>query len=445
MAKELEVGLLPHQISFMERDSDKRVALVTGVGCGKTMAAAMWLLQQAADYQHSIVSAQNYSALHKVVFAELQRQARRFGMEYDYNKQDKTLTFPNGAIIYGASSEAPDSVLGLTNISNYLADEAAYSCEQLRNNCEERCRGIDLLGRRIKARYRYTTTPSSLPTALWFRDMIKRHPEMVIHATTYDNYLVDPSYVLDQIEKYGGPDSPYVKQQILGEFLEGIASNVAVNVNDFALERPPHRPDDPVWIGHDVAAGGRDSSVWGVIDDYGLVEWREEFHAETQKLVSTTLELNRKYKVEGMLVDATGGFGNAVVDYTKAIMGTQGLNFAGAADDEEMFNVRTQMYMDLGKSAKESHFYLPDSGDSMRCRNQLSYTTYILNGRGQVQLIPKEEIKKVTGSSPDHADALVLANRARKISSGHVRRASDPRTVAERMLVAQGYYNGIRL
>jgi hypothetical protein len=434
----LDVGLLPHQLEFMERDQEKRLALVTGVGCGKTMIAAMWLIQQAADYQNSIVSAQNYSALHKVVFAEIQRQARRFGMAFDYNKQDKTIVFPQtGATIFGASSEAPDSVLGLTNISNYLADESAYSCEALRNNCEERCRGQDLKGRIIKARYRYTTTPSSLPTSLWFRDMIKRQPGMVIHATTYDNYLVGEDFVKDQIEKYGGPDSPYVRQQIYGEFLEGMASNLAVNVNDFASERPAHRPDDPVWVGADIAAGGRDSSVFAVIDDYGLVEWMEFFHAETQKLVSTMLEINRKYKVEGALVDSTGGFGNGLVDYTKSTVGTVGVNFSEKADDDNMFNVRTQMYMDLGKSAKESHFYLPDVGDSMRCRNQLSYTTYILNGRGQVQLIPKEEIKKVTGSSPDHGDALVLANRARKIASGEVKgRIIDPKSVAARMLAA---------
>lgn len=434
----LDVGLLPHQLEFMERDQEKRLALVTGVGCGKTMAAAMWLLQQAADYQNSIVSAQNFDALHKVVFAEIQRQARRFGMAFTYNKNDKTIFFPqSGATIYGASSSAPDSVLGLSNISNYVSDESAYTCEELRNNCEERCRGTDLKGRLISARYRYTTTPSSLPTAMWFRDMIKRQPGMVIHATTYDNYLVGEDFVKDQIEKYGGPDSPYVRQQIYGEFLEGMASNLAVNVNDFATERPAHRPDDPVWVGADIAAGGRDSSVFAVIDDYGLVEWLEFFHAETQKLVSTMLEINRKYKVEGALVDSTGGFGNGLVDYTKSTVGTVGVNFSEKADDDNMFNVRTQMYMDLGKSAKESHFYLPDVGDSMRCRNQLSYTTYILNGRGQVQLIPKEEIKKVTGSSPDHGDALVLANRARKIASGEVKsRIIDPKSVAARMLAA---------
>lgn len=421
----------------MERDQDKRLALVTGVGCGKTMVAAMWLLRQAADYQNSIVSAQNYSALHKVVFAELQRQARRFNMSYEYNKQDKVMTFGNGATIYGASSEAYDSVLGLTNISNYLADEAAYSCEQLRNNCEERCRGVDLKGRIIKARYRYTTTPSILPTALWFREMIRKNPDSVIHATTYDNWYLDPSYVLDQIEKYGGKDSPFVKQQIFGEFLDGVANNIAVDVNQFLTERPPHRKDDPVWVGHDVAAGGRDSSVFCVIDEYGLVEWIEEFHAETQKLVSTMLDINRRYKVEGALVDTTGGFGNATVDYTKRHMGTGGVNFAGASDEDSIFNVRTQMYVDLGKGIKESPFYLPDVGDSMRCRNQLSYTSYIINNRGQTQLIPKAEIAKVVGGSPDHADALVLAYRARKISSGAVARAEvDPRAVAQRLLAA---------
>lgn len=433
----MDVGLLKHQLEFMKRDADKRLALVTGVGCGKTMVASMWLLQQANDGQNSIVSAQNYSALHKVVFAELQRQARRFNMDFVYNKQEKIMVFNNGATIYGASSEAYDSVLGLTNISNYLADEAAYSCEQLRNNCEERCRGVDLKGRIIKARYRYTTTPSILPTSLWFREMIKKHPEIVIHATTYENHKLDPSYVEDQIEKYGGPDSPFVKQQILGEFLDGVANNIAVDVNQFATSRPPHRPDDPVWIGMDVAAGGRDSSVFCVIDEYGLVEWIEEFHAETQKLVATMLDLNRKYKVEGALVDTTGGFGVATVDYTKRTMGTDGVNFAGASDDDNIFNVRSQMYVDLGKTAKESSFYLPDAGDSLRCRNQLSYTTYIINNRGQTQLIPKAEIAKIVGGSPDHADALVLANRARKRAGSGMRHNSDTRTIAARMLAAQ--------
>lgn len=432
----MDVGLLKHQFEFMKRDADKRLALVTGVGCGKTMVASMWLLKEAANFQNSIVSAQNYSALHKVVFAELQRQARRFNMDFDYNKQEKMMVFNNGATIYGASSEAYDSVLGLTNISNYLADEAAYSCEQLRNNCEERCRGVDLKGRVIKARYRYTTTPSILPTSLWFREMIKKNPQMVIHATTYDNHKLDPSYVQDQIEKYGGPDSPFVKQQILGEFLDYVANNIAVDANNFTTTRPDHRADDPAWIGLDVAAGGRDSSVFCVIDEYGLVEWIEEFHAETQKLVSTMLDLNRKYKVEGALVDVTGGFGNGVVDYTKRTMGTQGINFAGASDDDYVFNMRTQLYLDLNKSAKETPFYLPDAGDSLRCRNQLSYTSYIINGRGQIQLIPKADIIKVTGCSPDHADSLVLANRARKLAGLNQIVNPDTAKIASRMLAA---------
>ena len=175
------------------------------------------------------------------------------------------------------------------------------------------------------------------------------------------------------------------------------------------------------------------------IDEYGLVEWVEEFHAETQKLVATMLDLNRKYKVEGVLVDTTGGFGVATVDYTKRTMGTDGVNFAGASDDDNIFNVRTQMYVDLGKQAKESHFYLPDAGDSLRCRNQLSYTTYIINNRGQTQLVPKADIAKIVGGSPDHADALVLANRARKLAGASVRKSSDVRAIAARMLAAHGY------
>jgi hypothetical protein len=97
------------------------------------------------------------------------------------------------------------------------------------------------------------------------------------------------------------------------------------------------------------------------------------------------------------------------------------------------------MYVDLGKRIKESFFYLPDAGDSLRCRNQLAYTTYIINNRGQTQLIPKADIAKVVGGSPDHADALVLANRARKLSGMYGKKSNNARIVAARMLAAQGY------
>ena len=79
--------------------------------------------------------------------------------------------------------------------------------------------------------------------------------------------------------------------------------------------------------------------------------------------------------------------------------------------------------------------WTPSSSSSCR-RNQLSYTTYILNNRGQVQLIPKEEIKKVTGSSPDHSDSLVLAYRAKKLCSGEVKGHTDAASIAARLMAA---------
>jgi hypothetical protein len=74
----------------------------------------------------------------------------------------------------------------------------------------------------------------------------------------------------------------------------------------------------------------------------------------------------------------------------------------------------------------------------MRCRNQLSYTTYIINNRGQMQLIPKDEIAKIVGGSPDHSDSLVLAYRAKKISSGLVKKHVNPKVTVNRMLAAFG-------
>lgn len=405
----MDIKLLKYQMEFLKRDSEKRVALVTGVGCGKTTIAAIWLIMQACKGQNSIVSSQSFPALHKVMFKELLRQCRRIGIAVDYNKNDKTLTFPNGAIIYGASSEAPDAVLGLTDISNYLGDEASYTDAELRNNCEERCRGT-WNGKPIVARYRYTTTPSNTPTSEWFVDMITAMPEIVIHATTYENIFLDPSFVEDQKQKYGGEKSPLFRQQIMGELLSGDVSNVIVRLDEFA-KVPVIDGSDECFMGCDLAGNGDDASVFVIANRHRILEVVENHDGKAETDNEIFLNLYRKWKPRAYAWDNTGGFGRNIEVLASTHQGGIPVNFGSSDDDETVANKRAGMYMRYRKAMLEG-FYV-DQAMYPKIVKETRQTTFHINSSGKVAILPKEKIReKMGGRSPDTLDALVLCMEA---------------------------------
>lgn len=431
-----DIELLSYQLEFMRRDQDKRVALVTGVGCGKSTVAAIWLIQQGMIGQNSIVSAQSFSALHKVMFREIQKQCRRMQIPFAYNKNDKTLTFTNGAVIYGASSEAPDAVLGLTDINNYLADEAAYTDVALRNNCEERCRGT-WNGHPIVARYRYTTTPSIEATAEWFASMVKANPEIVIHATTYENTFLDPSFVEDQKKKYGGEDSPLFHQQILGEFLEGDAACVIIRTSEYP-DRPTLNPGKDVFLGVDLAGSGDDSSVFMVANRREILEVVVNTDGKAITDDHIFCKLYEKWRPKAYAWDNTGGFGRNIEVLAETRPGGIPVNNASEDEDETVQNKRAGMYMRLRRAVQDG-FYI-DREKYPQIPREVKHTTFFVNGSGRVQIIAKDKIReKLEGRSPDTLDALTLVIEAMNASASSVVRTDQELSdAAERIARALG-------
>ena len=95
------------------------------------------------------------------------------------------------------------------------------------------------------------------------------------------------------------------------------------------------------------------------------------------------------------------------------------------------------MHFGLRKAVDESHYYMPNTDDGDKIREETRYALYYIDPRGRSAMIPKEDIKKAIGRSPDALDAILLATRARGNTSGATH-FSDPRAVAARMLAAAG-------
>lgn len=430
----MQVELSQAQLDFMSREDDHLVMLVTGVGAGKSYVASWYAAKMFVQGHRIIVSAQNFKALSRVLFKEIRKRLDELHFPYTYNKTTMEISGPEGfnGWVVGFSAENPEGILGLTDMDVYIADEFFFCQEEMYNYACDRLRGKNI----TKTYIRLISSPNSFdPAAAWAVNLVSSHPRDVINASTLDNPFTSQEYKDDIVSRYPVGTELY-EQQVLGHLVDSRAANIAIDDRKFVSSRPVHNANDPVWIGADLAGAGRDDSMYVVIDDYGIVETRRYHHAETQMLVSEMLDLNRTYYVAGACIDVTGGFGTGLFDYTKrSVRSMEGVNFGGAPIDLNYNNIRTEMHFGLRKEIDETSFYVPEHDDGAKIREETRYALYIIDGKGRSAMIPKEDIKKALGRSPDALDALLLAVKAKRTSNGS-NMTYDARAIASRMLAA---------
>lgn len=430
----MKVELMPFQIEMLRRDDEKLLIACCGVSSGKTYAASTYIAMNLAKGKRIIAGAQNFTALNRVLFGEIKKRLTEWGIPFEHNKSDKEIRVGN-AICYGATSENPEAILGLSEVDILVIDEASYCCQELYEWGADRLRG----GSVVLPRKRLFTSPDSFNAAhAWFIDICSRNPGSIINASALDNIYTSEDFKRDLLERYP-PGTQLYEQQVLGHIVSSRSANAAIDDRLFMETRPAHLSGSPVWLGLDVAGQGRDDSMIVAIDEYGILETRRYHHAETQVLVSEMLELNRKYNVAGGEIDCTGGFGSGIYDYTKSsIKNLDAVNFGSASSSQYYNNLRTEMHFMARDLVKSSEFYVPVTDDGAKIREECRYALYYMNPAGKTAMFPKEDIRKSLGRSPDALDALILAIRARKLSEGSVGRSNDTRAIADRMLRAHG-------
>ena len=177
-------------------------------------------------------------------------------------------------------------------------------------------------------------------------------------------------------------------------------------------------------IGVDVAAGGRDKTVWTVVDRRGVIEQIVRDTPDTMEIPGLTIELMRQYKVlpQHVAFDAGGG-GKQIADrlreqghYVRSIF------FAERPDDRQAYlNRRAELCGNLREflnpNREEGAFVLPPGYHELR--QELSVLPLQYDSEGRMLLPPKvhssddpdrgPSLRHLLGRSPDRADSLVLA------------------------------------
>lgn len=169
-------------------------------------------------------------------------------------------------------------------------------------------------------------------------------------------------------------------------------------------------PQGAVVMGVDVAREGDDATCFVIRQGRVVLHKERMYKAKSHVVANRLMTLRDEYGVDHTFVDATGGFGTAVLDMLEvrgALHNTTGVHFnESALEDSKFANVRTEMWWKI-REWLLTDVALPDNEDWGR---DLCAPQYRFEG-DKIRLEKKEEIKKRIGRSPDMGDALALTFR----------------------------------
>lgn len=383
----------------MQRFDDDLLIASCGVGSGKSKVGAMFIVRELLQGHRILVGAQNFSALSKAMFREVELFLTQLNIPYKYNKSTMEIAVGDG-VAFGFTAMNPTSILGLTDIHSLVIDEAGYCSEDTYQFAKDRLRGLGI----TKTKTRLLSSPDNINSAhRWFIDLIRAKPENVIYGSSLDNNFTSQEYKNDLIERYP-INTPLYEQQILGHIIDTELLNTLVKESEFPKE--PQLSIGGTYIGIDCSGSGRDATDYVIRNNREIIETTKEYSGNASKEIGILKELIHEYKPKAIAVDNTGGFGkNFQMIETRVPI--HFINFGSKSSNSLYTNKRTEMYFNLSKKIKEGFFI-----ENKEILEELRFTTYTINERGLVGLIPKELIKKQINRSPDTCDALALSFEA---------------------------------
>lgn len=397
----VELKLSKWQQQYLNHFDDSLYIACTAISAGKTRILAAWLVMQCIKKEgiRGIIIAQTYRALTKVLIHEILSFANVIGVHIEWNKGSQEIHFPNKSVLFGYSAENPNAVLGLSEISILAIDEAAYCNEEIYNNARDRMRGG-----KYPPMVRLISSPSIVGRVEnWFSKICMKYSDKVITATYKDNPFTSEDFKKELEERYV-IGSNLFRQQCLGEiFSTDVASQII-----FRNQFPSEKKEDSTksyYIGYDAAGLGSDNHEIVLIDKNGMVDYKEINQADTFQIVDIISKYYNTYKIKNSFADGTGGYSKGPVDVAKSKgIDIVSINFAQKAYNSELYpNARTEMYIELANAVKNG-LWVNDI-----VKEEMLAQSVFINNRGQQQLVPKEDVKKVLGHSPDLCDAVALA------------------------------------
>jgi phage terminase large subunit len=202
---------------------------------------------------------------------------------------------------------------------------------------------------------------------------------------------------------------------------EGSAEGILFKFDDLrrATKAQPIMSMDRKIVAIDPAGEGDDEAVIYVSNNGNIVERKFFRKSDSMQLAGECVSLVRKYSAQVLIGDAIG---NDVLVFAKSLLGADACKVVAvkgsekASDPVRFYNKRAEVYHNAAKLMASGNVQVDDDHTLLTQLNATKYTTK----DGRIILIPKEDIKVAVGSSPDRADAWVLAVEGLKYTHSRI-------------------------
>ena len=169
-------------------------------------------------------------------------------------------------------------------------------------------------------------------------------------------------------------------------------------------------PDDPLYLGVDVARYGSDDSVILPRQGFRILPWSVYHHLNTISLGGEIHKRGFELGASGVAIDEIG-VGAGVTDwlYKHNQIATFGINVANSSSDIKKYNkLRDELWCRVKDNCMKGRYEFPEGEMGDELCNELASVGYDFNAHGGIVVDSKKFLKAKGIESPNTADALCL-------------------------------------
>ena len=391
-------------------EKKKRAVLVCHRRFGKTIGCVNELIKKAL---------QNVKLMPKYAYvAPFRNQAKRIAWEWlkyytstlpgrTINESDLYVELPTmhpgspGARIQIVGADYPDNLRG-DYLDGVVLDEFAQIKKELYGEII-----VPMLADRDGFSYIVGTPKGQNHFYEKYLQALKDPDEWFACLHRVDETGILPPEKVEEMKKEMTPDQ--IRQELLCDFAAS-ASNVVIPIDLVTESVARHIAPDavqgmPAILAVDVARFGDDTSVLTYRQGLFMDKPKRAQKMNTMELASFVASEYWNRKPDALVIDG-GAMGPGVIDRLRQMgINAMEINFQQRAQDPQRYaNIRAEMYFKMLEWMQQGGA-LPDDQD---LKAELTVTEYRFTSNGRIILQPKEEIKELTGRSPDAADSAAL-------------------------------------
>lgn len=408
-------------LELLEDDIHTSILVGGGAGSSKSFIGVYWLLKSALKYNGSrwILGRARLTTLKTSTLLTLFEVAKMQGVlpdvHYTYNQQQNVINFFNGSIIFlkdlqhYPSDPEYDSLAGL-EITGAFLDEVQQMTQKAVDMVSSRVRyGLNEFG--LIPKVLMSCNPS---TGFLYKEFYIPHKEgklkpyqAFIPSTVLDNPYISKHYI-DNLKKL-----PKKMQDRLLRGLWEVSDDASlinyqaitdVFSNDFVVGNSKY------YITADIARMGKDKAVIMLWDGLVVKEIYTFDISKLTDLVNQIKILRAKYNIPASRIICDND-GLSIVDFLPS--GVIGFHNNGKAlNDENYYNIKTQLYYKLAEYINNNKIYIEaeiDTDIREYIIEELEQVKCELNDNdSKLKIKSKGDVKSAIGRSPDYSDSIMM-------------------------------------